>query len=139
MSFRTDSYAGRFECRWSTVRIEPSPAVMLAGMEGSNVGIWVAHGEGRCLFPDPDVELAVLEGGLAPLRYSDAQGRATETYPHNPNGSPHGIAALCSADGRHLAMMPHPERCATPHTCLPACVCWSITQIVSMNASDCLC
>lgn len=88
-------------------------------MEGSNVGIWVAHGEGRCHFPDEAVELAVLEGGLAPLRYTDAQGRATETYPFNPNGSPHGIAALCSADGRHLAMMPHPERCAP--RCAPRC------------------
>ena len=47
---------------------------------------------------------------LAP-RYCDASGAATEQYPFNPNGSPDGIAALCSPDGRHLAMMPHPERC----------------------------
>jgi phosphoribosylformylglycinamidine synthase len=44
-------------------------------------------------------------------RYVDTAGSATERYPFNPNGSPHGIAALCSANGRHLAMMPHPERC----------------------------
>ena len=43
--------------------------------------------------------------------YCDASGAATEQYPFNPNGSPEGIAALCSPDGRHLAMMPHPERC----------------------------
>lgn len=44
-------------------------------------------------------------------RYCDAKGAPTEQYPFNPNGSPAGIAALCSPDGRHLAMMPHPERC----------------------------
>ena len=44
-------------------------------------------------------------------RYVDPDGRATERYPYNPNGSPDGIAALCSPNGRHLAMMPHPERC----------------------------
>lgn len=85
---------------------------MLEGMAGSVLGVWVAHGEGRCLFPDETVELAVLEGDLAPIRYTDERGRMTEVYPANPNGSPHGIAALCSQDGRHLAMMPHPERCA---------------------------
>ena len=84
---------------------------MLRGMAGSVVGIWVAHGEGRCLFPDEAVEARVLENDLAPLRYTDPHGRVTQMYPHNPNGSPHGIAALCSGDGRHLAMMPHPERC----------------------------
>jgi phosphoribosylformylglycinamidine synthase len=44
-------------------------------------------------------------------RYCDADGTVTEQYPFNPNGSPAGIAALCSPNGRHLAMMPHPERC----------------------------
>jgi phosphoribosylformylglycinamidine synthase len=46
-----------------------------------------------------------------PPRYVDADAQPTEVYPANPNGSPMGIAALCSEDGRHLAMMPHPERC----------------------------
>ncbi|XP_043393489.1 uncharacterized protein LOC119564644 [Chelonia mydas] len=53
-------------------------------------------------------------GGLAPLRYVDDQGQPTQEYPLNPNGSPLGIAGLCSPDGRHLAMMPHPERCVLP-------------------------
>ncbi len=48
---------------------------------------------------------------LSPLKYVDDKGEATTVYPLNPNGSPRGIAALCSPDGRHLAMMPHPERC----------------------------
>ena len=52
----------------------------------------------------------VLQQDLAPLRYVDDAAEQTEAYPFNPNGSPHGIAALCSDDGRHLAMMPHPER-----------------------------
>ena len=50
------------------------------------------------------------DGGVS-CRYADPEGSATERYPFNPNGSPDGIAALCSPNGRHLAMMPHPERC----------------------------
>jgi phosphoribosylformylglycinamidine synthase len=83
---------------------------MLRGMEGLQVGVWSAHGEGRCLFPDQSVAAAVAAGAQAPLRYVDDDGAATERYPFNPNGSPDGIAALCSPCGRHLAMMPHPER-----------------------------
>jgi len=80
-------------------------------MAGAQMGIWCAHGEGRATFPDPAVLDAVLADRLAPIRYCDAGGAATETYPANPNGSPAGIAALTSPCGRHLAVMPHPERC----------------------------
>ncbi|GBF90353.1 hypothetical protein Rsub_02459 [Raphidocelis subcapitata] len=104
--------SGRFESRWVQVAIaEDTPSLWLAGMGGASVGVWCAHGEGQALFPDPAVEKAVVAAGLAPIRYVDNSGAPTESYPFNPNGSPHGIAALCSADGRHLAMMPHPERC----------------------------
>jgi len=103
--------SGRFESRFVTVKIEPSPAVLLDGMAGSTLGIWVQHGEGRALFPDRAVLDRVLADGLAPVRFADDEGRITESYPFNPNGSPEGIAALCSSDGRHLAIMPHPERC----------------------------
>ncbi|DBA68000.1 hypothetical protein WJX79_010614 [Trebouxia sp. C0005] len=104
--------SGRFESRWATVQIqEDSPAIMLKGMGGSSMGIWCAHGEGRAHFPDPQVKQAVLEGGLAPIRYQGPSQEVTEQYPFNPNGSPEGIAALCSPNGRHLAIMPHPERC----------------------------
>ncbi len=103
--------SGRFESRLVTVRIEPSPAVMLDGMAGSTLGIWVQHTEGRALFPDRRILERALGDGLAPIRYADDEGRITESYPFNPNGSPEGIAALCSPDGRHLAIMPHPERC----------------------------
>ena len=83
---------------------------MLRGMEGSTLGVWVAHGEGRIIFPDEDIMREVLQKDLSPVRFVDDDGEATELYPYNPNGSPAGIAALCSPDGRHLAMMPHPER-----------------------------
>ncbi len=102
--------SGRFESRFVSVRIEPSPALMLDGMAGSTLGIWVQHGEGRALFPDRTVLDRVLADNLAPVRFADDEGRVTESYPFNPNGSPEGIAALCSPDGRHLAIMPHPER-----------------------------
>lgn len=104
--------SGKFESRFSTVKIMPGPAskVMLRGMEDSVLGVWVAHGEGRVHFPDKGVEKTVMENDLAPVRYVDDQGLPTEVYPLNPNGSQAGIAALCSPNGRHLAMMPHPER-----------------------------
>ncbi|XP_058099874.1 probable phosphoribosylformylglycinamidine synthase, chloroplastic/mitochondrial [Magnolia sinica] len=103
--------SGRFECRFTSVTIGESPSIMFKGMEGSTLGVWAAHGEGRAYFPEKGVLDRVLESNLAPLRYCDDDGSVTEVYPFNPNGSPLGVASLCSPDGRHLAMMPHPERC----------------------------
>jgi len=105
--------SGKFESRFSSVKIESSPAVMFKGMEGSCLGVWIAHGEGRFHFPDPSVKDTVFEKNLAPLRFVNDTNEVTDAYPFNPNGSPDGIAALCSDDGRHLAMMPHPERLFT--------------------------
>lgn len=103
--------SGRFESRWVTVGVDANtPAVMLEGMQGSKLGVWIAHGEGKVTFPDPTRLQPVVDAGCAPIRYVDPNGDATEQYPLNPNGSPLGVAALCSTDGRHLAMMPHPER-----------------------------
>jgi phosphoribosylformylglycinamidine synthase len=102
--------SGRFESRFSTVKIFPNPSIMLNGMEGSILGIWVAHGEGRAYFPDEKILKKVEEDNLAPVRYVDDNGEVTMKYPFNPNGSSIGIASLCSPDGRHLAIMPHPER-----------------------------
>ena len=102
--------SARFESRFSTVRIEDSPAIMFKNMAGASLGVWVAHGEGRAFFPRADVLDRVIAENLSPVRYVDDNNIPTEAYPFNPNGSPHGIAGLCSPDGRHLAMMPHPER-----------------------------
>jgi len=104
--------SGRFESRYVNVAIaDDSPAIMLKGMGGATLGVWAAHGEGQMLFPSEQVKAHVLDKKLAPIRYTDAAGVVTEQYPANPNGSPLGIAALSSENGRHLAMMPHPERC----------------------------
>lgn len=100
----------RFESRWSRVVIRSSPAIMLKGMEGSVLGIHVAHGEGQLYFSNLYARLRTIAQGLAPMAFVDDSGELTEKYPDNPNGSPLGITALCSPDGRHLAMMPHPER-----------------------------
>ena len=105
--------SGKFESRFSSVKIVESPAVMFKGMEGSSLGVWVAHGEGRFHFPDKQVHEHATASNLAPLRYVDDSNNVTQEYPFNPNGSPDGMAALCSKDGRHLAMMPHPERVFT--------------------------
>ena len=102
--------SARFESRFSTVQIQDSPAIMFKNMAGASLGVWVAHGEGRAFFPRADVLDRVIDENLSPVRYVDDNNIATESYPFNPNGSPHGIAGLCSPDGRHLAMMPHPER-----------------------------
>ncbi|KAI4342176.1 hypothetical protein MLD38_026828 [Melastoma candidum] len=103
--------SGRFECRFTSVTIEDSPAIMFKGMEGSTLGVWAAHGEGRAYFPDDGVFDQIIHSKLAPVKYCDDDGSPTEQYPFNVNGSPMGVAAICSPDGRHLAMMPHPERC----------------------------
>jgi phosphoribosylformylglycinamidine synthase len=102
--------SGRFESRFVSVKILKSPSIMLRGMEESVLGIWVAHGEGHAYFPEDSIRRKLLDMGLAPVRYVDDRGDITQRYPYNPNGSPDGITALCSPDGRHLAMMPHPER-----------------------------
>lgn len=95
---------GRFESRWVDVNILKSPAIMLQGMEGSRLGVWVAHGEGRVHFPKAKLMEEAIKNKLVPMVFSGSE------YPMNPNGSPKDITSLCSADGRHLAMMPHPER-----------------------------
>ena len=102
--------SGRFESRFASVQIQESPAIMLQGMEGSTLGVWLQHGEGRAFFPDGSILERVEAEKLAPVRFVDDDNQVTEAYPFNPNGSANGIAALCSPDGRHLAIMPHPER-----------------------------
>ncbi|XP_076754672.1 phosphoribosylformylglycinamidine synthase [Xylocopa sonorina] len=110
--FLDHNMSERFECRWSTVKIEKSPSIMLSGMENSVLGVWIAHGEGRFTFRNNEILQKLKNSHCLPIKYTDDYGNPTERYPLNPNGSTEGIAGICSTDGRHLAMMPHPERCA---------------------------
>ena len=105
----------KFESGFVGVEVPKSSSILLKGLQGSRLGIWVAHGEGRFGFPDGNLKAngKITSDGKTPdmevaLRY------CYEDYPANPNGSPFRIAGVCSPDGRHLAMMPHPERGLRP-------------------------
>jgi phosphoribosylformylglycinamidine synthase len=100
----------RFEARFSSLKIEQTPSVLFAGMEGSVIPIAVAHGEGYAEFPDAAAAQACSDSGLVCARFVDNRHKVTELYPLNPNGSPFGITALTTTDGRVTILMPHPER-----------------------------
>ncbi len=100
----------QFEGRLSLVRVEQSPSILLAGMEGSRIPIAVAHGEGLAEFSGGATLADAEAAGAIVARFVDNHGAPTERYPANPNGSPNGIAGLCSSDGRVTILMPHPER-----------------------------
>ncbi len=100
----------RFEARFSLVEIQESPSVLFKGMEGSRMPIAVSHGEGHAEFKSEDAIGNANDSGTVSIRYVDNYGQITETYPANPNGSPDGITALTTTDGRVTIMMPHPER-----------------------------
>jgi phosphoribosylformylglycinamidine synthase len=100
----------KFEARWVTGAIEPSPSIMLRGLEGSELGIHVAHGEGRFFCKDSTLLKRIVKEKLAPVRFVNDNGNITEKYPFNPNGSPMGITGLTTPCGRHTMMMPHAER-----------------------------
>jgi phosphoribosylformylglycinamidine synthase len=100
----------QFEARLSLVRVEKSRSVLLAGMEGSLLPIAVAHGEGRAEFADDAAQSSFESSGRVAVRFVDSHGDVASRYPENPNGSPSGIAAITSDDGRATLIMPHPER-----------------------------
>jgi phosphoribosylformylglycinamidine synthase len=100
----------QFEARLALLRIEESPSVLLAGMAGSLLPIAVAHGEGRAEFASADQQAALASAGLVAARFVDHRGQASLHYPENPNGSPQGITAITTPDGRATIIMPHPER-----------------------------
>ena len=102
----THNQSTRFEARLSQVEVLESPSIFFQGMAGSRLPIAVAHGEGFADFSQRGNEAAVKRA----LRFVDNHGAVTETYPFNPNGSPDGLTAVTTADGRFTAMMPHPER-----------------------------
>ena len=95
----------KFESAFSSLTIPENHSVMLHDLAGTTLGVWVAHGEGKFELP------------YAPDRYHVIARYAYDAYPGNPNGSPDATAGLCSEDGRHLALMPHPERAIFPWQC----------------------
>jgi len=97
--------SGKFESGFISVRILKNNSVMMGNMEGMELGIWVAHGEGRFSLPYPEEKYKIT------MKYS------YHSYPANPNGSDYDAAGLCSDDGRHLVMMPHIERAFFPWQC----------------------
>jgi phosphoribosylformylglycinamidine synthase len=92
----------KFESSFLGLNIEQNESVLLGSLSGSKLGIWVAHGEGRFYLPEPEDHYNIV------AKYNYAE------YPGNPNGSDYNVAGIASADGRHLAMMPHPERAIFP-------------------------
>jgi phosphoribosylformylglycinamidine synthase len=104
--------SGMFESRWVNVGIpENNKAKMLTGMGGTKLGVYVANGEGRFWSWGHDAKW-YLGKGLVGMQYIDTDGEPAGKglYPMNPSGSELGIASLVSECGRHLTMMPHPER-----------------------------
>ena len=95
----------KFESNFLSVEIPQNNSVMFGSLSGSKLGIWVAHGEGKFSFPEKLSHYNVI------ARY------AYKSYPGNPNGSQGSVAGVASADGRHLAMMPHLERAIFPWQC----------------------
>ncbi len=95
----------KFESNFVGLEIPKNDSIMLSSLAGTKLGVWVAHGEGKFSLPYNEKEYHVI----AKYNY--------DGYPANPNGSPHGIAGVCSKNGRHLAMMPHPERAIFPWQC----------------------
>jgi phosphoribosylformylglycinamidine synthase len=100
----------QFEGRTALVRVSGGASPWLDGMAGSVMPIAIAHGEGRPEFRDDAHAARFLASADVALQYVDNQHAVTERYPANPNGARQGLAGITAADGRVLAMMPHPER-----------------------------
>ncbi len=98
----THNVSRKFESEFLGVSIPQNNSVMFGSLSGDKLGLWVAHGEGRFYLPEPEDHYNVI------AKYNYAE------YPGNPNGSDYNVAGICSADGRHLAMMPHLERAIFP-------------------------
>ena len=92
----------KFESAYLGVTVPTNRSVMFGSLSGHRLGIWVAHGEGKFYLPESEDQYNVV------AKYS------YHGYPGNPNGSDYDVAGICTADGRHLAMMPHLERAIFP-------------------------
>jgi len=100
----------QFESRLSTVQVGETNSVLLRGMAGARLPVPVAHGEGRAQFLSLEHAPQLAASGQIALRFVDHRGQVAALHPANPNGSPEGITAVTSLDGRVTLMMPHPER-----------------------------
>ena len=92
----------KFESEFISLSIPQNNSVMFGSLSGNKLGLWVAHGEGKFSLPEAESQYNVI------AKYNYAG------YPANPNGSDYNVAGICSADGRHLCMMPHLERAVFP-------------------------
>jgi phosphoribosylformylglycinamidine synthase len=92
----------KHESAFTSVRIQKNNSVMLSSLEGSTLGVWISHGEGKFALPYDE------------NRYNIVGKYAYNEYPHNPNGSDFNTAMMCDATGRHLVTMPHIERSTFP-------------------------
>lgn len=106
----TKNISEQYESRLVQVEIMPSPSLFFQGMQGSQLPIVVAHGEGYANFTQKGSMAQIRVNHLAALRYTDSGGLPTERFPYNPNGSPAGITGFTTPDGRVTILMPHPER-----------------------------
>ncbi|MDR1408047.1 MAG: phosphoribosylformylglycinamidine synthase [Tannerella sp.] len=101
----THNDSHKFESAFVSLEIPKNHSILLGSLSGSKLGAWVAHGEGKFMLPYDEKAYHVV------ARYG------YDAYPANPNGSPRAVAGICSADGRHLAIMPHTERALFPWQC----------------------
>lgn len=109
----THNLSNHYECRWVTLRTEPSRCKFLpAGLE---LRVPAAHGEGYLLPRDEQLAQLLDDEGFTAFTYRDEAGARTTEYPANPNGSPRGVAGLTDCTGRVLGLMPHPDRAYLPH------------------------
>ncbi|CAI8219907.1 MAG: Phosphoribosylformylglycinamidine synthase [Formosa sp. Hel1_33_131] len=88
----------KHESAFTSVKIQKNNSVMLSSLEGSTLGVWISHGEGKFVLPYEESQYHIVG------KY------AYEAYPHNPNGSDFNTAMMCDPTGRHLVTMPHIER-----------------------------
>jgi len=95
----------KYESEFISVTVPKNKSVMLSSLSGNKLGVWIAHGEGKFHLP------------LNEKKYSVVAKYTYDAYPGNPNGSDYSVAGICSRDGRHLALMPHPERALFPWQC----------------------
>jgi phosphoribosylformylglycinamidine synthase (EC 6.3.5.3) len=98
------NHSGQFEARFSSLQIADSGNLFFKDMVGAVIPVAIAHGEGQAEFKGQ------INKNVMAAHYANNQGQITMDYPFNPNGSQSGVAAVSNADGRVLAMMPHPER-----------------------------